>query len=121
MSGRTQLSPRPTQAEVDAACRQWLGAPRFSPQSPYIGCYVPALDAVFYPKGREDVRDHEMGHARGWNHNENGRGTNDVPLDPKNVFDPTPAPLTQAQIDYLAGAQPRPRAGLIGGQFKTTK
>jgi len=68
-------------AKVDRLCRSWNGAPS---GTRYVnGCYIAALDVVVLPaKGvwpsereRQQLREHEWAHARGWRHQDSGRGT----------------------------------------------
>jgi hypothetical protein len=71
--------------DVARYCLRLLGplAREWRPGRYYMGCYDVRLDAVVVPtKGawpsereREAIIAHEWAHARGWRHNDDGRGT----------------------------------------------
>lgn len=80
-------------AAVNYICGLQLGEP---PQKGgyWMGCYRPDLDAVVlmdpktWPSKSEydQLRAHEWAHARGWRHNDDGRGTSPDSLPPKKMF-----------------------------------
>lgn len=80
-------------AAVNYFCGLAMGEP---PQKGgyWMGCYRPDLDAVVLmdPKSwpsrseYEQLRAHEWGHARGWRHNDDGRGTAATSLPPPGLI-----------------------------------
>jgi hypothetical protein len=83
-----QLELRDLKAIHDL-CRHWNG---MAAGTRYInGCYIAGLDTVVVPargawpseRERQELIQHEWAHARGWRHNDDGRGTSPQSLKPK--------------------------------------
>jgi antirestriction protein ArdC len=80
-TGRTTEMRFEDLGRIDRLCRTWRVAAGDGGQ--VIGCYIPALDLVVLPASGawgdsaqlQALQSHEWAHARGWRHQEDGRGT----------------------------------------------